>query len=110
MHGACRGEREAAGTPPARNDMSLASEFSIKARAARGRKARPLARPNPAGFLLRRRPRQPHSLAQHVVSLASEYANSLVSQRRQWPLQLKPGRMQTRQVASQRPVPLKKEE
>ena len=92
--------------PQLRNDMSLASEFSIKARAARGRKARPLARPNPGGFLVRRRPRHPHSLAQHVVSLASGYANSLASQRRQWPFQLKPGRMQSRQVAGQRPVPL----
>ena len=60
--------------PLPRNDMSLASEFSIKARAARRRTARPSAGPNPVGFLLRRRPRHPHSLAQHAVSLASEYA------------------------------------
>ena len=59
--------------PQLRNDMSLASEFSIKARAARGRASRPLAGPTPVGLSLRRRPWHPHSLAQHVVSLASEW-------------------------------------
>ena len=58
--------------PQPRNDMSLASEFSIKARAARGWATRPLAGPTPVGLSLRRRPRHAHSLAQHIVSLASE--------------------------------------